>query len=113
MDLNYESFDNEYEIAKLCCLKSRIKLSDSKDKECVVCGDIQNNWEMYQLPCMHYGHTRCIRKWLSIKKKPECPWCRENTPKLKYCNTCVKWGDHGDFEGDECPLIQNIFMNCK
>lgn len=63
-------------------------------KECVVCGMEESKWDHYQLPCLHYGHTRCVRHWIYTKQSFQCPLCRDSTPVSKYCKKCVKWTNH-------------------
>ena len=94
----------------LDCLKTDVQLTESCHHECVVCGEIQNQWECYQLPCLHYGHTRCLRKWIATKKKIYCPWCGVSTPQKKYCHKCQNWTNHCDQDYQICPIRikQNI-----
>jgi hypothetical protein len=66
LELPFEDIDQEI-LDLIYYLRTSIELEESKDKECVVCGEIQNQWYCYQLPCLHYGHTRCLRKWISTK----------------------------------------------
>lgn len=68
--------------------------SELEHKECAVCGLTESNRDHYQLPCQHYGHTRCIQDWIKVKLCLECPYCRDSTPTLKYCKQCDKWVDH-------------------
>ena len=78
-------------IELLHTIKCKISLQESKGKECTVCGDINDEWHCYQLPCNHYGHTRCIRQWFNTINKVICPWCRDATP-IKYYNEFTnKW----------------------
>lgn len=83
-------------------LYPRLNGSELVNKECVVCGLIQSEWDHYQLPCQHYAHTRCLRHWLYAKKHLECPWCQTLTPHKQYCTQCQSWGNH--IESDtKCP----------
>lgn len=79
------------------------------DKECVVCGFIQNEWDYYQLPCLHYAHTRCMRHWIFTKQALECPWCQNLTPQTQYCKECKKWDNHRAYT-EECPIMQQFMM---
>lgn len=81
------------------------------DKECVVCGLIESGWNHYQLPCLHYGHTRCVRHWICTKGGLQCPWCQDSTPKDEYCDTCKKWtqiNHNCPLMSDEYEFAQNI-----
>ncbi len=79
------------------------------DRECVVCGLIQNEWDYYQLHCLHYAHTRCIRHWIVAKNKLSCPWCQENTPQGKqYCSKCKIWTNHTNGD-DICPYMIQFY----
>ena len=100
--MSFEDFGTEM-LQLVGSLRTDVKLKESTDQQCVVCGEIQNQWDCYQLPCLHYGHTRCLRKWINTKKEIYCPWCRDNTPQKKYCEECQTWGDHSDFEPNKCP----------
>ena len=104
MELPFE--DDDYQLDMT--LRHSVPAIETHDKECVVCGLIQNEWEHYQYPCGHYGHSRCVRKWLHTTVKVQCPWCREQTPDKKYCHNCRIWSDHCDLEEDACPVIQDV-----
>src|ERR1043166_6061429 len=104
LKLSYESYDDAIE-KLIYSMTHVVSLKDSKDKECVVCGEIQNQWECYQLPCQHYGHSRCLRKWFNTKKSIWCPLCGDETPQRKYCYHCRSWGGHSALEESLCPQL--------
>ena len=56
------------------------------DESCCICSD---NYEqatlVAQLPCDHYYHHTCIKKWLAINNT--CPICREI---IKYKNNLIE-----------------------
>lgn len=79
------------------------------NKECVVCGLIENTWDHYQLPCQHYAHTRCMRHWLFTKQVVKCPWCQDSTPQTKYCRECQKWTDHL-YLTEGCPIFKKFLI---
>ena len=50
------------------------KLDDS-NKSCVIClEEFHSREKVTALPCFHYFHTNCIKKW--IQKKTFCPVCK-------------------------------------
>lgn len=51
-----------------------VKTIKSKDP-CCVCLIINKEWESYCLPCEHIAHTRCYRRWLFLRNKPDCAIC--------------------------------------
>ncbi len=105
MELQYDlkSSDDSFEIEKqLRSVSSQTCQKELVDKECVVCGFIQTQWNHYQLPCLHYAHTRCMRQWIATKKALSCPWCQDSTPKTKYCEQCKQWTDHAECD-EKCP----------
>ena len=106
-ECNYDFKSCHDEIAQtLRHLNSETCKLELSDKECVVCGFKQSEWDHYQLPCLHYAHTRCMRHWIFIKQFLQCPWCQDSTPKTKYCSKCKKWSDHMDY-ADNCPRIDS------
>ena len=52
LQLPFEDFENEI-LDLICTLKTDIE--SGIDFDCVVCGENQNEWKCYQLPCLHYG----------------------------------------------------------
>lgn len=111
MDLPYDNDDDH--LADMT-LKTITPSIETFNKECAVCGFIQNEWTYHQYPCGHYGHTRCVRKWQKTTTKIygrntiQCPWCREQTPDKIYCKQCNCWTDHNDMECDKCPVMQDM-----
>lgn len=113
MELPYEDFGLEFENEMRMMLRGKIPTDEIRDKECVVCGLIRNEWDHYQYPCGHYGHSRCVRKWATTIHKVQCPWCRENMPDKKYCDECDEWG-HITFDELKCPAYKetmNLMYN--
>ena len=62
---------------------------DEANKSCTICLDeFKSNEKVIALPCLHYFHKKCIKKWMERKK--ECPVCKfeltqENIDKkMKY-----------------------------
>lgn len=111
MALELESVDMDY---KLLAYMRHVKAGKEEllGIECVVCGAKENKWDHYQLACKHYGHTRCIRKWLSLREKAECAWCMQSTPQKKYCKDCKKWGNHAKFDEKLCPTFIDFLTEC-
>jgi hypothetical protein len=109
LELEYEPNDLYLELMLRPIYQSKNFLEINK-KECVVCGGVEKNWDLYQYPCFHYGHTRCVRKWLVTKKKIQCPWCQYLTPLKKSCRTCQKWSDHCDLDPKICPKVREFYM---
>ncbi|KAL4591128.1 hypothetical protein LXL04_004077 [Taraxacum kok-saghyz] len=74
----------------------------SKPTECTICKDEFIKGEnIKRLPCHHYFHHECIRRWLSYKKN--CPICRRTIVKPKVAiprslpqQSCgkVEWVEH-------------------
>ena len=70
----------------------------SKNKElCTVCMMPEKTrvpWDRYQLRCGHVAHTRCYRKWCTVKGKVACPCCGdvERTSTNGFCSCCNKFG---------------------
>lgn len=64
-----------------CNLKKKIKQREIKDHELLLteCSICLENYEIGDkisiLSCEHFYHKRCLNEWL--KKKEECPLCRE------------------------------------
>ena len=80
---------------------------------CSVCMTDETNdgkqWDRYQLKCGHIAHTRCLRRWFSIR---ECVSCRDIAPqdldggrgphpicgdiheikRNRFCSDCNKFG---------------------
>jgi hypothetical protein len=107
LELGYESFETDQDLV------DHLRHVPSQEnellgKECVVCTGIETQWDHYQLPCKHYGHTRCLRKWFSVRKRIECPWCRESTPRQKYCVDCQQWGNHSQCDEKLCPKYKKF-----
>lgn len=46
------------------------------DHECPICGDTDNETLYFKLPCGHWGHVTCLKKW--VLKNPTCPMCRKH-----------------------------------
>ena len=45
------------------------------NRSCMICLDEFHTGEkVTALPCIHFFHTPCIRKWM--EKKKECPVCK-------------------------------------
>ena len=45
------------------------------NKRCMICLDyFISNEKVSALPCVHFFHTKCIKKWM--EKKKECPVCK-------------------------------------
>lgn len=50
-----------------------------KNNSCVICTQkYVKNDIILTLPCMHYFHENCIRKWIQNFHKKTCPHCRHN-----------------------------------
>ena len=48
---------------------------DDANKSCTICLDeFKPNEKVTALPCLHYFHKNCIKKWLERKK--DCPVCK-------------------------------------
>ena len=48
---------------------------DEGNKSCTIClEEFQQNEKVIALPCLHYFHKKCIKKWMERKK--ECPICK-------------------------------------
>ncbi len=101
--------DHDYIALSLRHLNSNTCQQELINKECVVCGFVQNQWDYYQLPCLHYAHTRCMRHWIYAKQALECPWCQNLTPQKKYCDQCKNWGDHMTYT-ESCPIMQQFLI---
>lgn len=53
------------------------KVSDVKDKECIICTDeYLHNDNIIQLDCGHCYHEKCIKKWL-LDESNKCPLCNK------------------------------------
>jgi len=66
---NYQAKLNEDDIAI-----SKLKNLKSEDK-CPIClVEFKIDDEVYYLPCMHYFHIECLRKW--NKENKNCPYCK-------------------------------------
>uniref|UniRef100_A0A0G4F9D3 RING-type domain-containing protein n=1 Tax=Chromera velia CCMP2878 TaxID=1169474 RepID=A0A0G4F9D3_9ALVE len=53
--------------------------SDAPEEECNICHeDYEDSSMVLVLPCDHFWHTACIRKWLG--RSESCPVCREEFP---------------------------------
>ena len=51
-------------------------------------------WDIYQLKCGHIAHTRCLRRWFSIR---ECVSCliSGDIPEIqrtRFCSDCNEFG---------------------
>ena len=62
---------------------------EEANKSCMIClEEFKSKEKVTALPCLHYFHTNCIKKWM--KRKNECPICKfkltkENIDKkMKY-----------------------------
>ena len=48
---------------------------DEANRSCTIClEDFVVNEKVVALPCLHYFHKKCIKKWMERKK--ECPICK-------------------------------------
>ena len=58
--------------------QSKLKIIKLKSSEnCSICfEDIILEENLYQIPCRHNFHIKCINEWL--EKKDTCPLCRSN-----------------------------------
>ena len=58
--------------------QSKLKIIKLKSSEnCSICfEDIILEENLYQIPCRHNFHIKCINEW--IEKKDTCPLCRSN-----------------------------------
>ncbi|KAL1531442.1 RING-type E3 ubiquitin transferase [Salvia divinorum] len=63
-------------LSKLPSSKYKIKSSKDKEKDqCVICCvKFKNGDKVTTLPCKHFFHSKCILKWLEMKK--HCPLCQ-------------------------------------
>ena len=62
---------------------------EEANKSCVIClEEFKSKEKVTALPCLHYFHTNCIKKWM--ERKNDCPICKfkltkENIDrKMKY-----------------------------
>ncbi|KAL1531443.1 RING-type E3 ubiquitin transferase [Salvia divinorum] len=64
------------DLSKLSSSKYKIKSSKEKEKEqCVICcAEFKNGDKVITLACKHVFHSKCIIKWLEVKK--HCPLCQ-------------------------------------
>ena len=52
-----------------------MKLKQSKNEDCTICLDaLKSNENVINLPCNHYYHEDCIKRWLN--EQNFCPVCR-------------------------------------
>jgi hypothetical protein len=50
-----DSLDHLFYESQLRHVSAKDDQRELRDKECVVCGLVQNQWDYYQLPCLHYA----------------------------------------------------------
>lgn len=86
-----EQLEYEDNVSNLEILLYNPSLKESENEECILCNKVNNKYDCYQLPCKHYGHTRCIRKWIDTEDKIICKVCKDETPNLMYCMFCKEW----------------------
>eukprot|EP00438_Fugacium_kawagutii_P018710 Skav214174 [mRNA] locus=scaffold945:306681:307049:- [translate_table: standard] len=72
----------------ICGILKPLCPCDIGDEEpCSICHDNMKESNVdgvAQLPCGHYFHRRCVRKWL-VSGKPRCPLCNQD---YKLGNGC-------------------------
>lgn len=74
----------------ICGLLKPFCPSDIADEPCSICHDNMKECKesdvdgLAQLPCGHYFHRRCVRKWL-VSGKPRCPLCNQGYTLGKGC----------------------------
>ncbi len=95
-------------------------ISNGTINHCIICLDnyINGTSELIKLPCNHFYHAKCIKKWL-IQEKKTCPLCKRDVTafdsKKSRCNNIlgVRRNDinNEDFNGsgsiinDTTPLL--------
>ncbi|MDD9952016.1 MAG: hypothetical protein OXT67_10690, partial [Zetaproteobacteria bacterium] len=47
---------------------------DEKSEECAICLEVEENAEVFQLPCKHTFHKSCVMGW--FEEHTTCPMCR-------------------------------------
>jgi len=64
---------NDYRTANFRKLKSKY-MKRTHEHNCAVCLEVfEKNSKLELLPCLHYFHENCIKKWLA--RKSCCPLC--------------------------------------
>jgi len=106
-------------------------LPTGNDEKCVVCNEVGSSpgvfrWAKYELPCGHFGHTRCLRLVLE-EKGLSCSCCGkldEKEEKNLYCDTCNKrghsWAVPSTLKGrcenydekEEALLTSQLYQSC-
>lgn len=68
-------------------LHTRIKKSNSlTDENCCFCSeDIRVSQKYVSLPCKHFLHTKCVKKWLIIVEP--CKICNDSSDSSETCCT--------------------------
>ena len=73
-------------------------LKESKEI-CMICQTDETKdgkqWERYQIVCGHIAHTRCLRRWCTIKGRLNCFCCGDDInrkPRNRYCQECNTFG---------------------
>ena len=76
-ELNIIFNNNNYNYNNLIETKIKFNKLKEENKTCVICyEDFKDNDDAIFLPCFHFFHTKCIKKWL--KNKNFCPLCKIN-----------------------------------
>ena len=98
MDLEY---DMNYDYDDLCVF---IKVHHDNKDLCLVCmtDETENGeiWTRYELKCKHKFHSRCLRKWCSIKKCIHCTYCGTIPEVVEnmFCYECKAFGHNCELE---------------
>lgn len=56
----------------------RVEIDDGILRDCVICLDEIVSIGFVRMPCLHFYHRNCIRKWLELSNL--CPLCRFQMP---------------------------------
>ena len=84
------------------------KTMDNNTELCLICmtDEHENNqhWSRYELCCGHIFHTRCLRRWCSVKNHLNCSYCG-NIPEDKTSEYC---DIHGVFGVHKCKAKRII-----
>ena len=95
-----------------------VKLVKNSNELCIVCQvdetEDGKQFNRYQLVCKHIAHTRCLRRWCSMKDSLNCPYCShiKRQKKNRYCEECDTFGHafgDGNCRYQSCPFPKQNF----
>ena len=98
MELKYNL---DYDYDDLCVFS---KVHHESQDLCLVCltdeTDTGQLLTRYELACGHNFHSRCIRKWCSLKNCVHCTCCGEvpETVGNMFCSECQEFGHNCELD---------------